>query len=202
MEFINKHRRYSELVIGFLCFGLGQRLLGIGILKPWAVNRQLSLELGVVGFILFIVGTICFVRLLFWLLKYYNQGNQVLKVLSMAFLVSVVAGFIMGLLGQFLYDQMSISYPVVKNIIWILSSLIQVTIKIMVLYSLICFYRRKRLSFKEKEFQKLIGLALLIVGIVYSFSLFVPRLAEILLFVTDSFLILGSVYYFVIKEKN
>lgn len=201
MDFLKKYRRYSELVLGFLAFGLGQRLLGTGVLRPWAEERQFSLNLGVIGSVLFIGGIILLTHLLSWLLRNYNQDNRILKVLVRALLVSITVGFLFGLLGEFLYDYTSISYQFVKNVIWILSSLIQASIKITVLYSLITFYKGKGLSFKEKEFRNLLLFALLIIGLVSICSLLLPQLAEVLLFVADNFLVLGTVYYFVIKEK-
>lgn len=202
MYFIKKQRRYSELVLGFLAFGIGQRLLGVGVWKPWAEDKGISLILGVIGAILFIGGTILLIRLLSWLLKNYNQENRVLKVLGLSLVLSVAVGFIIGLLGQFLYDHTSISYTLAKNLIWVLSSLLQVTIKMTALYSLICFYQGREVVFRKKEFQRLLWLSLLLVGMILLFSLLLPQLADILLFMADSLLILGTVYIFVIREKE
>jgi hypothetical protein len=202
MDAIKKHRRYSELVVGFLSFGLGQRLLVVGVVKPWAEERQIVLFLAVLGFILWTGGIILLIRLLSWLLKNYNQNNRVLKVLAISLVASVTAGILIGFVGQFLYDKTSISYSIAKTSIWVLSSLIQASIKMTALYSLITFYQGKELSFKQKEFKFILLLALLMLGFAHALSIFLPQLAEVLLFMTDSFLLLGTVYYFVIKEKE
>ncbi|CQR24749.1 hypothetical protein BN1356_01105 [Streptococcus varani] len=174
MDAIKKRRRYSELVVGFLSFGLGQRLLVVGVVKPWAEERQIVLFLAVLGFILWTGGIILLIRLLSWLLKNYNQNNRVLKVLAISLVASVTAGILIGFVGQFLYDKTSISYSIAKTSIWVLSSLIQASIKMTALYSLITFYQGKELSFKQKEFKFILLLALLMLGFAHVLSIFLP----------------------------
>ncbi|MGZ7228765.1 hypothetical protein ACXWOY_08820, partial [Streptococcus pyogenes] len=99
-------------------FGLGQRLLVVGVVKPWAEERQIVLFLAVLGFILWTGGIILLIRLLSWLLKNYNQNNRVLKVLAISLVASVTAGILIGFVGQFLYDKTSISYSIAKTSIW------------------------------------------------------------------------------------
>lgn len=45
MTFLKQHRHYVETIVGLISFGLGQRLLGKGILTPWATDNVISYTL-------------------------------------------------------------------------------------------------------------------------------------------------------------
>lgn len=204
MTVIKEHRHFSVLAFGFICFGLGQRLLGVGIVQPLVQDRQYSMILGIVGGLLFIFGGTLLLKVAIWFIKNYNQENRVLKIIAYGLASSILLALIMGLLGQLLYDQRVADYQSLKTVIWSISAIGQTTIKLVTLYALIICYQGKMFSWKEKSLKHLVLLGVIVAIAVIGISLLVPQLAIVVQYIMDTLLLLGTIYYgiFIKKEKE
>lgn len=49
MVIFKENRKFFEFAIGYIFVGIGQRLMGVGLLKPWSENAPVLLWLGLVG---------------------------------------------------------------------------------------------------------------------------------------------------------
>ncbi|MBO4113326.1 hypothetical protein E8L09_01880 [Streptococcus suis] len=63
MVIFKENRKFFEFAIGYIFMGIGQKLMGVGLLKPWSENAQVLLWLGLVGLSLFGIG-LFFIRTL------------------------------------------------------------------------------------------------------------------------------------------
>ncbi|HFI0958282.1 TPA: hypothetical protein ACGOYP_001815, partial [Streptococcus suis] len=56
MVIFKENRKFFEFAIGYIFMGIGQKLMGVGLLKPWSENAPVLLWLGLVGLSLFGIG--------------------------------------------------------------------------------------------------------------------------------------------------
>ncbi|HEM6509189.1 TPA: hypothetical protein U2E14_000804 [Streptococcus suis] len=129
MVIFKENRKFFEFAIGYIFMGIGQKLMGVGLLKPWSENAQVLLWLGLVGLSLFGIGLFFIGKLAIWFLRQFNQEQRVAKVVGLALAVSVLGGLLLGGLGQLIYDYTSFGYQEVKNAIWLVTSLFQTFIQ-------------------------------------------------------------------------
>lgn len=200
MDFIQKNRRYSILVLGYVCFGLGQKLLETSVLVPMAQAKRIDVWIGSIGSVLFTLGSVCLFSLLGWFVKYYNQNHSVLKIFGLGVLASLSVGFVIGLSGQLVYNHTSIGYEQIKYGIWSISTLCQLIIKLMVLFQLWCVYQGRACTFQDSNLQKSIWVCVLVWLGLNGIGLLVPQILDIGVYLMDSVLILGTVYTFMIKK--
>ncbi|MCK3923637.1 hypothetical protein [Streptococcus sp. 2022WUSS135] len=199
MVLFKENRKFFEFAIGYIFVGIGQKLMGVGLLKTWSENAPVLLWLGLVGLSLFGIGLFFIGKLAIWFLREFNQEQRVAKVVGLALAVSMIGGLLLGGLGQLIYDYSSFGYQEVKNAIWLVTSLFQTFIKVTVIFNLYCFYKDSNFSWKKENFRRIIAIVLLGILIAVNIGLIWSAISDILLGLTDMIVILGTVYYLLEK---
>lgn len=189
-----KSRRLLTLALGYMSWGLGQRLLRVAFLGSVLEGRGFPYLLIGIGLLSLIVGIVLLLRIGLWFIRTYGR-QEVVRVLAYGLLASVSSGWLLGLLGQGLYDHTSWDYMKIKTSIWVLSTLIQTVIKFAVLYGLSCLYHHRPYRWKEKMPLSLLGVGLLITVVGISLTLFLPASEGFCLYVTDYLAVIGAAYY-------
>lgn len=192
-----KKKRFWLFTLGIICLGLGQRLSRLGFLQPWAEDRSLLIVIGVLGLILFAIGSAFLLKVLIWLFRHFNQNNQLIKVMLLATGAVILSGFVIGSLGQILYDNTSLDYGFVKDGIWLVTCLAQALIKSTVIFVVSCFLTNRPFTFKNKKYHNLLMLVGLLTLSATLIGLLVPIVSESLLFIVDTALVVGITYYLI-----
>lgn len=194
MDFLKRNRRFMEFTLGFVSFGLGQRLIGSGFLQPWIKEKQRLLVLGWLGIILLLVGLFFLGKVTIWIFKNYNQNHRVTKLFLGMVALTIIGGLMIGGVGQFVYDKKWFDYATVKKAIWLISSVFQIIIKVMMVNVLSCYYRGSNFSWRSKNLYKQMLIVIISALMVSAIGLMVPVAAEVLLYMLDVTVVLGTIY--------
>lgn len=202
MNFVGKHRQFSKLVGGLLALGLGQSFLGNYFFTPVLEDKAIYMGGSILGGLAFLLGSGLLGNILFRLLKKYNQQNRLVKLFFYCLGISIVAGFVMGLLGQLLYDYTSIGYIEAKQTIWGITSILQVLIRLTGFYILITYIQGRAFDWKAKEFRLFIIMGVVAATVSVGFSLWLPSIAFLFQYLLDTAVVIGPVYYYLIRKKE
>ncbi|MBF0779385.1 hypothetical protein [Streptococcus cuniculi] len=191
--------KFWRLALGLLLVGVGQRLLLTGVLSPWATDTALSIVLPLMSLAFCAVGLFLVIPIGVWFYKLHRSDKRLPKLILAYLLTAVTVGFLIGGLGQLLYDHTSFSYSNVKTGIWVFSTIIQTDLKVILIYSLVKIDRA--LPIKEDWRQTtpplLIATGCTMVALVL--SLWLPTVGGVVVSVVDSLILMATLYYFIYR---
>lgn len=200
MIFVKEHRRFSELCLGFISLGLGQLMIGFSFIQPILEGRRIQLGWFLVSCVLLLLGVFLLGRILYWLFRTQNQENRLLKTFGYGFLALISVGFILGFLGQLIYDHTSISYDLVKQVIWAASTYLQLGIRLTLIHVLLAYLQKRSPSWKDQRLHLLLKIGCLGATISVLVAFLFPPAAAFLQYLLDTSAVLGPVYYFLVKK--
>lgn len=204
MKLTEKKSRFWRLAIGLLFLGVGQRLLLTGGVTSWATDISWSPILILLSIILLIVGILLIIPIGMWFYR-VNCSNQLLKKLVLFYLLTtVMIGLVVGGIGQLLYDYTTFTYTDVKMGIWLVSTLLQVLLKIALCYCLVSLHRQLPIRGRRSMLWLPSILSILFLSITMGLTIWIPSVGNVLVSVVDSFILIATLYYFVYltKEKS
>lgn len=193
--------KWLKLAIGLLGLGIGQRLFLTGIVFPLATESNIPIVLAVLGLFLLGIGLSLVIPIGIRFYKKYRNDRRLHRILLSYVASSLLLGIGIGLLGEAAYHFSDLSYEDIKTGMWFISSIGQLALRLLLLFSLVCIYKkqgvRKQLIV---HYVMLIGL-ILVSGMSQLVSLGFPDMGEIALSIVDSFLLIIWLYYLHLKIK-
>lgn len=195
---------FKRLALGLLAFGVSQRLLMLGVVSPWARDKVFPLVLLVLGLICGLGGAVLLLPLVVQFYKTHRSDKRLVISLGAYLLATVISGLLIGGLGQVLYDQTSWSYDQVKTGIWLVSSLVQLALKLLFAFSLVSIYRHQPIRRRLRLSVLPVLGALVVLLLTLVISLWWSSLGTWLVSLTDAGLLLAMLYYliYVMKETS
>lgn len=197
-----KLSKFWRLSLGLLLLGVGQRLIYTGAVSPWARDRNLPILLLVLSLVALGVGLALVLPLIVWFYKCYRSDKRLSKLILLYILGTVFSGFIIGLIGQVLYDHTSFAYHSVQTGIWATSLVIQSVLKLILCFGLVSIY--KQLPIRSRRhilWLPLAGVLCTTICLVFVNYLF-PSIGAILVSFVDAMLLIATFYYFMYMKKE
>ncbi len=199
-----KLSRFWRLSLSLLLLGIGQRLMYTGVVSPWARDRGLPVLLLVLSLVAFVLGIALLLPLLVWFYKLHRSDKRLPKLVLAYLLTAVTLGFIIGGLGQLLYDHTSFAYDAVRIGVWTMSTIVQSVLKVILCFGLVSIH--KNLPIRERRnclWLPLVGVIMVSICIVL-LSYFLPTVGSVLASVIDAIVLIATLYYFsyLVKETS
>ncbi|MBF0839744.1 hypothetical protein [Streptococcus acidominimus] len=190
--------------LSLLLLGIGQRLMYTGVVSPWARDRGLPVLLLVLSLVAFVLGIALLLPLLVWFYKLHRSDKRLPKLVLAYLLTAVTLGFIIGGLGQLLYDHTSFAYDAVRIGVWTMSTIVQSVLKVILCFGLVSIH--KNLPIRERRnclWLPLVGVIMVSICIVL-LSYFLPTVGSVLASVIDAIVLIATLYYFsyLVKETS
>lgn len=193
---------FKTLALGLLALGVSQRLLMLGVVSPWARDKVFPLVLLVLGLICGLGGALLLLPLVVQFYKTHRSDKRLVISLGAYLLATVISGLLIGGLGQVLYDQTSWSYDQVKTGIWLVSSLVQLALKLLFAFSLVSIYRHQPIRRRLRLLVLPVLGALVVLLLTLVISLWWSSLGTWLVSLTDAGLLLAMLYYLIYMMKE
>ncbi|WP_228065118.1 hypothetical protein [Streptococcus cuniculi] len=175
-----------------------------GVVSPWARDRGLPILLLVLSLVALVLGIALLIPLLVWFYKLHRSDKRLPK-LILAYLISAVTlGFLIGGLGQLLYDHTSVAYDTVRTGVWTMSTLLQSVLKVILCFGLVSIH--KNLPIRERRnclWLPLTGVVSVSIGLVL-LNYWLPTVGSVLASVIDAIVLIATLYYFsyLVKEMS
>lgn len=200
---VDKKKQYFALyVIGLLVYGVGSSFL---------LNKTFleAVFLTSSGYRLKALGVLCLLTgmsiLIFIFYQFYKRAvckRKIAKASVSYVLLVVLSGILLGCLGKVLYDYLSRDYKSIKQVIWILTTLIQGVLRFIFIYYCLMIYQSTKFEWKSKRFLKmLLGICLLL-SFSIVFSIVYPIFSSPVMFLSDIIIATSSVYVEGVKLKK
>ncbi|WP_228065163.1 hypothetical protein [Streptococcus cuniculi] len=141
--------KFWRLALGLLLVGVGQRLLLTGVISPWATDTALSIVLPLMSLAFCAVGLFLVIPIGVWFYKLHRSDKRLPKLILAYLLTAVTVGFLIGGLGQLLYDHTSFAYTAVRIGVWTMSTLLQSVLKVILCFGLVSIH--KNLPIRERR---------------------------------------------------
>ncbi|MBF0819106.1 hypothetical protein E4U01_06600 [Streptococcus acidominimus] len=142
--------------------------------------------------------------MLVWFYKLHRSDKRLPKLVLAYLLTAVTLGFIIGGLGQLLYDHTSFAYDAVRIGVWTMSTIVQSVLKVILCFGLVSIH--KNLPIRERRnclWLPLVGVIMVSICIVL-LSYFLPTVGSVLASVIDAIVLIATLYYFsyLVKETS
>lgn len=194
--------KFWKLSLGLLLLGIGQRLFYTVAVSPWATDRGTPLLVVVISFASLGLGLGFLIPLIIWFYKGYRSDKRLVRLILFYLLSVAIAGFVIGGIGQLLYDYTGFSYQSVRTGVWVMSILIQSVLKLLMCFGLASIYQKLPIrSRKQALWLPLTG----VLGVTICLLLFnywFPSVGTYLVSVGDTLLLIGTLYYFIVRKKE
>ncbi|MGT2911557.1 hypothetical protein ACVR1I_07585 [Streptococcus cameli] len=204
MKLTEKKTRFWRLAIGLLLLGVGQRLLLTGGVTSWATDIGWSPILILLSFILLIVGILLIAPIGMWFYRANCSDPRLKKLVLFYLLTTVMIGLVVGGIGQLLYDYTTFTYTDVKMGIWLVSTMLQMLLKIALCYCLVSLHRQLSIRGRRSILWLPSILSIFFLSITMGLTIWIPSVGNVLVSVVDSFILIAILYYFIYltKEKS
>lgn len=197
-----KLSKFWRLSLGLLLFGIGQRLFYTGVVSPWARDRGLPILLLVLNFVALVLGLLLIIPVVVWFYKRYRSDKRLPKLIIAYLLSAVVAGLVIGGIGQLLYDQTSFTYYAVRSGVWATSTIIQSILKVILCFGLVSIHKNVPIR-KRSNYLWLPLVVVILVSICTALlSYFLPTVGSILVSLIDAIVLISTLYYFIYLVKE
>lgn len=197
-----KFSKFWRLSLGLLFLGIGQRFFYTGAISPWATDRGRPVLLVVLSLVTLGLGLALVLPLMVWFYKRHRSDKRLSKLMLAYLLGVVISGIIIGGLGQLLYDHTSFAYYAVRTGVWIMSTIIQSILKVILCFGLVSIH--KALPIRQRRshlWLPLIGVVLVSICILL-LSYFLPTVGSILVSLVDAIVLISTLYYFIYLVKE
>ncbi len=197
-----KLSKFWRLSLGLLFFGIGQRLFYTGVVSPWARDRGLPILLLVLNFVALVLGLLLIIPVVVWFYKRYRSDKRLPKLIIAYLLSAVVAGLVIGGIGQLLYDHTSFAYYAVRTGVWTMSTIIQSILKLVLCFGLVSIHKNVPIR-KRGNYLWLPLVVVILVSICTALlSYFLPTVGSILVSLIDAIVLISTLYYFIYLVKE
>lgn len=197
-----KLSKFWRLSLGLLFFGIGQRLFYTGVVSPWARDRGLPILLLVLNFVALVLGLLLIIPVIVWFYKRYRSDKRLPKLIIAYLLSAVVAGLVIGGIGQLLYDHTSFAYYAVRTGVWTMSTIIQSILKLVLCFGLVSIHKNVPIR-KRSNYLRLPLVVVILVSICTALlSYFLPTVGSILVSLIDAIVLISTLYYFIYLVKE
>lgn len=197
-----KLSKFWRLSLGLLFFGIGQRLFYTGAVSPWAKDRNVPLLLIVLSLVALVLGLALVLPLIVWFYKCHRSDKRLPKLILAYLLSTVIAGLVIGGLGQLLYDHTSFTYYAVRTGIWTTSTIIQSILKVILCFGLVSIHKHRSIRQRRSHlFLPLVGVIMVSICILL-LSYFLPTVGSILVSLIDAIILISTLYYFMYLVKE
>ncbi|MCJ1996140.1 hypothetical protein GYN67_05515 [Lactococcus piscium] len=188
--------------IGLLSYGIGSSLFLNKVFLEKIVIKSDRVPLKFVGVLCVLIGIGI---LLFIVYQYYQKislKQKMIKAIQTYILLVFVIGLVVGGIGKLIFEFTDRDYDWVKQLIWILTTLMQGELRFILIYYCLTLYKEKEFDWKSKGFLKLLLGVCLLLGVSILCRLLYPLLGTVVMFITDMMIMTGIVYFELVNQKK
>ena len=200
---LNKLSRYVLFyVLGLIVYGIGSSLfLNQALLKTIVLTSD-NLILKLIG-MLFVITGVCILLFVFYQFYQRVTSKKSVQKAIIVYLLSIIAsGLVLGLFGKAIFEYTSQDYNWVKQLIWILTTLIQGGLRFIFIYYCLTIYQEKVFNWQNPSFLKLLFGVYILLSLTILFNSLYPPLGSTATFVSDLIISTGIVYLEIFKTKK
>lgn len=197
-----KLSRFWRLSLGLLLLGIGQRLFYTGVVSPWARDRGLPILLITLSLVSLGIGLVLILPLIGWFYKRHRSDKRLVNLILIYLLSAVVTGFIIGVIGQLLYDHTSFAYYAVQTGVWITSTIIQSILKVILCFGLVSIHKHLPMRQRRSYLWLPLVVVVLVSICILLLSYFLPTVGSILASLIDAIVLTSTLYYFMYLVKE
>ena len=200
---VDKKKQYFALyVIGVLVYGVGSSFLLNKTFLEAVFLTSRGYRLKALGVLCLLTGMSILIFIFYQFYKRIVCKRKIAKALVYYVLLVVLSGILLGCLGKVLYDYLGRDYKSIKQVIWLLTTLIQGTLRFIFIYYCLMTYQSTKFEWKSKRFLKmLLGICLLL-SFSIVFSIVYPIFSSPVMFLSDIIIATSSVYVEGVKLKK
>ncbi|WP_245168104.1 hypothetical protein [Streptococcus sp. LYSM12] len=137
-----------------------------------------------------------------WFYKRHRSDKRLPKLILAYLLSALIAGFIIGGVGQLLYDHTSFAYDAVRTGVWTMSTIVQSILKLILCFGLVSIH--KNLPIRQRRshlWLPLVGVIFVSIGL-FLLNYWLPTVGSILVSLTDAIVLIATLYYFIYLVKE
>ena len=200
---VDKKKQYFALyVIGLLVYGVGSSFLLNKTFLEAVFLTSRGYRLKALGVLCLLTGMSILIFIFYQFYKRVVCKRKIAKALVYYVLLVVLSGILLGCLGKVLYDYLGRDYKLIKQVIWILTTLIQGMLRFIFIYYCLMTYQSTKFEWKSKRFLKmLLGICLLL-SFSIVLSIVYPIFSSPVMFLSDMIIATSSVYVEGVKLKK
>lgn len=196
------HSKFWRLSLGLLFFGIGQRLMFTGIVLPWATDTSIPIVSAVLSLVSVLLGFILIIPIGIWFYKNYRSDKRLHWAIVSYILSVIVCALGIGAVGQLIYDYTSFAYTSVKTGIWIVSTIVQLILKIILCFVVVSIHRKLPLKDRMSQLWLPLLLSIGLTAVVFGITIWLPMASSFIVSVADLIILIFTLYYFMYLAKE
>lgn len=192
---------FGFYVVGILFYGVGSYLFiekGLATVVEKKMSQQMSFIFGGMFFLLGI-GALGYIFVKFF--GKITKKKELFILLAIYISLVLISGFLVGLLGETLYEKTILSYEKIKGLMWGLTTYIQGLSRFLLLYSCLNLLLFGKVNWKNKTLKYWILGVFVLLSLSVLSTLFFTRLGMIVQLMVDSIIAIGIVYYYLFNHR-
>lgn len=190
----SKKAYFFVYILGLMLYGMGSYLF-LNDLLASRMEDELSINLiNFLGILSISAGLCILIYLFYQFYKRMTEKQKVRNALRNYLLIVLISGVALGLLGEAAYRGTSMSYDLIKNLIWVLTTYIQGIVRFVFLYYCLKLLLKESFDWKNPLLKKMLLGVFLLLSASIGVRLLIPILGSMVMFMADLVIAIGVVY--------